>query len=496
MTLPELPASPAHAEGAPPHRGLDHSFLHSLAWTGGVKWLVQILTWVSTLVVARLLTPEDFGIVGSAMIYVGFLGLFADFGVGTSVPIMRDLPEDHLAQLNGAGILFGALAMLLGLAAAWPAGQFFHSTQVPWVLAALSSTLLVSGVRSVPAALLQKALRFRTLALIEATQGVIGAAATVLLALAGWRYWALCLGAIIQSVAYTGLVLVAQPHRRSWPVWRSLDKPLQLNGNILLGQVSWWIYSNADFAIAGRVLGQAVMGSYLLAWEFASLPVEKITNIVGRVTPAYFAALQNDRAGLRRHLLNLTEGIATMTLPASWGIALVAEDFVRVVLGDKWLPAVAPLQILCFYVSLRSVVTLLPQVLTAIGEARWSARVGMMFVAVMPLAFLIGSRWGAVGIATAWLLVYPILTIPYYWRLFRCLELSPRAYFGAIWVPLRGGILMALAVLLVGGRLPADWPLAVVLGSKILIGAVAYAAFGVWPARERIRGLYRAIRER
>ena len=238
------------------------------------------------------------------------------------------------------------------------------------------------------------------------------------------------------------------------------------------------------------------MGTYLLAWEFASLPVEKITNIVGRVTPAYFAALQSDRPGLRRHLLTLTEGIATLTLPASWGLALVAEDFVRLLLGEKWLPSVAPLEILCVYVSLRSVVTLLPQVLAAIGDARWTARVGMAFVVVMPVTFLVASHWGAVGIAMGWLLVYPILTLPYYLRLFHRLELSPLAYFGAIWIPLRGGLLMTLAVILVSRHLPATWPLAVVLGLKILVGAITYTAVSVWPQRERIRGIYQTIRGR
>lgn len=475
-------------------RTTDRALLTGIAWTGGVKWVVQILTWTSTLVVARLITPEDFGIVGSAALYLGLMSLLADFGVGMAVLTMRDIPETLTAQLNGAGLLFGAFAMAVGLASAWPLGMFFRSSEVAWVLAAMSATLLVSGLRSVPMALLQRSLRFRTVALIEAAQGLVGSLTTIFLALAGWGYWALAAGAIIQATAYAGFVLHVRPTARAWPRFREIKEPLRLSAHVLTSGLSWWIYSNADFAIAGRMLGQRVMGGYLLAWEFASLPVEKITNIVTRVTPAIFSALQHDVPGLRRQFLTLTEGIAMLTLPASWGLALVADDFVRFALGDQWLGAIAPLQILCAYISFRSVVTLLSQVLLVTGDSRLNARMGIVFMLVMPAAFLIGSRWGTAGIAMAWVLVYPFLTIPIYRRVFLRLELTVGAYLHAVRRPLIGSVVMVAAVLLLTGALPAGTSLLISLVLKIGVGAIVYVTVSVWPQRVRLMGILRSLR--
>lgn len=475
-------------------RTIDRSLLTGIAWTGGVKWLVQIFTWTSTLIVARLITPEDFGIVGSAALYLGLMTLLADFGVGMAVLTIRDISDELVAQLNGAGVLFGAFAMAVGVASAWPLGRFFRSTEVSWVLAAMSATLLVSGLRSVPMALLQRSLRFRAVALIEAAQGLVGSLTTIFLARAGWGYWALAAGAIVQATAYAGFVLHVQPTARAWPRFREIKEPLRLSTHVLTSGLSWWIYSNADFAIAGRVLGQRVMGGYLLAWEFASLPVEKITNIVTRVTPAIFSALQNDRPGLRRQLLTLTEGIAMLTLPASWGLALVADDFVRFALGAQWVGAIAPLQILCAYVSLRSVVTLLSQLLLVTGDSRLNARMGIVFVLVMPTAFFIGSMWGTVGIAMAWVLVYPFLTIPIYRRVFLRLDLSLGAYLRAVRTPLIGSGAMIAAVLLVAEGMPSGTSLLLSLIAKIVVGAAVYVAVAVWPQRNRLRGILRSLR--
>src|SRR5262249_41782766 len=144
------------------------------------------------------------------------------------------------------------------------------------------------------------------------------------------------------------------------PRWREIREPMRYSTRILTGNLSWWAYSNADFVVAGRFLGKGPLGAYSLAWTVASMPIDRITGIVTKVTPAYFSALQHDNRALRRQLLMLTEAIAMLTLPASLGMALVASDFIHAALGDQWVDAIVPLQLLCLYASLRSITTLLP----------------------------------------------------------------------------------------------------------------------------------------
>jgi len=108
-------------------RALDRSLLNGIAWTSGAKWASQLLTWASTLVVARLLSPEDYGLVGMASIYLGVITLLSEFGLGSAVVTLRELSEEQVAQINSVSLLFGLASFALSCAAAVPLGHFFHA---------------------------------------------------------------------------------------------------------------------------------------------------------------------------------------------------------------------------------------------------------------------------------------------------------------------------------------------------------------------------------
>src|SRR5690606_13550615 len=225
---------------------VDRSLVRGIAWTGSVKWTVQVLSWASTLVIVRHVSPSDYGIVGSATLYLGLLTLVADFGIAAAVIRLRDLAQDLLEQLHGAATALGALGTLVGLAISVPLGWFFKSPPLPAVVATLSATLLVAGLRTVPLAVMQRDLRFRAIAFIEAGQAVIGAVVTVTRAVLGWGYWALAAGSLVQAAVFTLLTLRAQPLGLHPPRVAELRAPLTITKHVLVGPLSWWTYSNAD----------------------------------------------------------------------------------------------------------------------------------------------------------------------------------------------------------------------------------------------------------
>src|SRR5208282_5331327 len=153
--------------------------------------------------------------------------------------------------------------------------------------------------------------------------------------------------------------------------------------------------------VAGRVLGRDPLGAYTVAWNLASASIEKVTDLIGRVIPTFISEAKKDAGSLRRYLRDLTEGISLITFPATLGLALVSRDFILLALGTKWAGAVVPLQLLALYASIRSITILLAPVMNAV-DVRWGARYGLLFVVVFPTAFYVGSRWGTVGIASAW----------------------------------------------------------------------------------------------
>ncbi|MBK6843381.1 MAG: oligosaccharide flippase family protein [Gemmatimonadetes bacterium] len=223
---------------------------------------------------------------------------------------------------------------------------------------------------------------------------------------------------------------------------------------MLISRLAWYLYSNADFAVAGLVFGKTVLGAYTLAWQFASIPIDKISAMIARVTPAYFAAAQDDDPTMRSILLNITEALAFLTLPATFGLALVAPEFVRLILGPEWSAAIVPLQLLSIYASYRSLVTVLPQVLTVKGDTRWTMWLGVWTAIALPIGFLIGSRVGPGGIAAAWILVYPLFTMPLYRRTFAAIGLTREPYLRVLWPSLRGALAMSAAVLAARVLLP------------------------------------------
>src|SRR3989454_11636004 len=166
MGRQSVAALTAH-EPAADIRTLDRSLVQGIAWTSGAKWAGQLLGWASTLIVARLLTPADYGLVGMASIYLGLITLVSEFGLGSTVITLRDLSEHQVAQLNGLSVLFGVASFAASCAAAVPLGRFFHAPQLPAVVVVMSTAFVVTAFKTVPFSLLQRELRFRALAIVE-----------------------------------------------------------------------------------------------------------------------------------------------------------------------------------------------------------------------------------------------------------------------------------------------------------------------------------------
>ncbi|HEX6879417.1 MAG TPA: lipopolysaccharide biosynthesis protein [Terriglobales bacterium] len=465
-----------------------------MAWTGAAKWGTQGVSWVSTVIVARLLTPGDFGLVNMATVYLGFLTLVSEFGVGAAVVSLRDLDDDQIAQLNTFSILLGISCFVLSCAAAVPLGLFFKAPQLPLALAVMSVSFLINAFQSVPMALLQKEMCFKLLSIIDAVRAIFLAGVTIALAFAGFGYWTLIYGSLVSAAIATGLTVLRRPHRFAGLRGDSLKHALAFSWRVLVSRLAWYGYSNSDFVVAGKTLGQAALGGYSLAWNIATMPVEKITAMIGGVTPAFFSSIQKDRAALQKYFLNITEGIALLTFPAAFGLALVAGPFVTVLLGPKWLSVIVPLELLSLYVSVRSLAPILPQILTVTGGTRFGMWSSLLNLVLFPPAFYIGSRWGATGIAVAWILVYPIANIPLYWRVFKTLDLGFGAYLKVLRPTAFACAIMSAGVLLERRYLPEHWPAIWNLALLVLTGALLYVA-SIWLFfRDRIIAIYRRLR--
>jgi O-antigen/teichoic acid export membrane protein len=469
--------------------------LHGIAWTGVAKWTGQLLAWASALIVARLLTPEDYGLVGMASLYLGLITLVSEFGLGATVIQLRDLRDEQIAQLNGLALLVGLASFGVGCAAALPLGRFFHAPQLPAVVMAMSAVFVITAFKTVPFALLQRDMRFGALAAIETGRALLLAVLMIAFALLGWRYWTLVIGGVVSSVLSTGATLVLRHLPFAWPRRQSLADAMTFSGQVLIGRLSWYWYSNADFLMAGRVLGKAALGLYQVGWNLANVPIDKITSLVGEVTPSVFSAVQKDHAALRRYLLSVTEALALLTFPASLGMALVAPDFVLLALGRNWEGAIVPLQLLALSTGFRAVTPLLPQVLYAVGQSRVVMVYGVLCSVVLPTGFyLLATRWGAVGLALVWVFVFPLLVLPAYQRVLEMIDLSTGEYLRALWPAASASLLMGAAVLAVKFAVAERVSQAVSFTAQVVAGVVMYSLLCFALHRARLASFARFVR--
>ena len=475
-------------------RNLDTVFVRGVAWTATVKWITQLLTWGTTVVVARLLVPSDYGLIGMATIYIDLIVLFSEFGIGTTIVTIRDLSEDQISQLNTTALFLGFLGFLVSASAAIPLGKFYRAPNLPLVVVVLSGGFVASGFRTVPYSLLQKELRFKLLAVIEGAQGIVQALVTLILAFLGFGYWALVLGILSFTLTSTGLVLIRRRHSYALPKYASIRKAIHYSRHILIGRLCWASYTDSDFIIAGRVLGEAPLGAYTLAWTLAHAPIEKLTTLINRVAPSVFATIQTDPRALRRYIRNITGGMALIIFPATVGLALVAPEFVPLVLGSKWSGVVAPLELLALHALIRSNVILLTPLLNVIGEERlvmWNSVVGLF---VLPASFFIGSRWGTVGIAAGWVVIYPMIQFPLFVRMFRRIHLPGSEYLRALWPAISGCAAMTISIEVVKSISREVWPLYSRLSLEIFIGVVTYGMVLVVFHRDRLQVIRQFIR--
>ena len=464
----------------------DRSLAGSLAWKAVADWASQILSWASFLIVVRLLAPADFGVVAMAMAVLPYLRCVGDFGVTRVIINFPDLSDEQIGQLHTFSSALGVACFSLAAAASYPIALFFRTPKLAGVVTAASFALVLWGLRAVPEGLLTRELKFRLVSIFDAVNAIIAAVVTLALAYFGYGYWALVFGNIAGIAVRTVMILVARPQRFAFPRIAEIRQQLQFGWHLLVSLVAMNSYQTLDNVTVGRVLGRSALGFYGMAWNLANVPLEKITSLVTTVIPSYLALVQKQPEEIRRYLGKLTEAMSLITFPATIGLGLVARELVPVAFGHKWDSAVPPLQILSMYAAFRSIVALLPKVLTAVGNPRFVMWCDLLAVCTLPIAFVAGSHWGTAGVALGWVVAYPVVALPLYWKTFTTIGMKASEYISAVRPAIDGSAFMIAVVLLLKWKMPVATPLVVQLAAEIVAGAIIYVTIEFLFYRQRI----------
>ncbi len=482
------------SDATPAGGHLDRQLFAGIAWTALLRWIAQAISWFCTFYAAHRLTPGDYGVVAMAAVPIGLFRTVEDFGLDIVLVQDRNLSREQLSRLAGLAIGLGLTLCLVFLAAARPIAAFNHEPAVAGLVAALSVTFLLDSLQVLPRATLQRELRFRTLAVVLATQFIVTSAALVTCATLGLGHWSLVLNSLVGGITVTLILIRLAPYPVAWPrEISSLARPILSGWRILVSRAGWYGYSNADQLLIGRVLGKEPLGAYSFAMTFAALPTQEVTSVVGRVVPGVFSEVQSVRAELRRYFLLLTEAMTYLAFPAAIGLALTADSVVAIALGAKYGAVVAPLRVLCIYYAFYSAQVLVSHVLMWTGNFRAHMWFTALALVGLVAGFAVSVHWGIVAVAWSWVVVFPLVNLPPLALAVRLLELPPRRFLGALVPATLGCLVMAAIVTLVQGSLSADLGAVPKLVVEVLVGATAYVAFVAVVYHRRVTEILRTV---
>jgi teichuronic acid exporter len=469
--------------------------LAGFGWLAGANFLGQLVTWVMTIVVMRLLSPADYGLLAMASIFVAFLLMLAAAGLGPAIVQSISIDERKLRQLFGLITIVNALLCLTLFMVAPLIAKFFDEPRLTDVIRVLSLQFIIAGFAVIPEALLARAMKFKARAIVDLTANVAGGITSLVLAYAGYGVWSLVAGSTVSvTVKSVGLNIVAPYLQRPILSISGLAPMLAYGGNVTASKLLWFFYSQADMFIAGKLLGKEILGFYSVAMHLASLPVQKLSGMLNQVAFPAFAQIQQDPVQVAHHALKALRILSFFAFPVLWGISSVAPELVRLVLGAKWELAILPLQILPIVMPFRMISNFLPAAVDAVGRPDISVKNLITASVIMPLSFLFGSQFGIIGLCLAWVIAFPIVFLTNLSRSLPALGLGMQPLLATIVRPVLASGTMYGVVLTVASILPADIGSALKLALMIGSGAIAYGALALFTNMSGSREVLQLVR--
>jgi len=447
----------------------------SLLWQGSASVVSQLISWLATLVVIRLLSPADYGLVAMAGLSIGFLMLIGDLGVGPVVVQAPTLKGPQLQALFGVALWAYLAGAIAAFATAPAVAAFFAEPKLVPIVRTLSLSFVFAGLYAVPQALALRTLEFDRKAKIDVLATLISSIAALALALSGWGAWSLVVAGVatqaFKAIAFQILYPCLFPPFPSLAVVRDMA---HFGGLITVDRILWFGYTNLDIAIAGRALGGAMVGLYSVALSLASIPFDKVMSIVTQVSFSAFSRTQDDRESLRGGMLQALEAVSLLAFPTFFGMAVVAPEALDVFVGPKWADAVLPFQLLCLALPFRSLGLLFAPVLFGTGRPRIAVENNALTLVSVAVALIVAVHWGVVGLCVGWLVGYiPVFCVTAY-RTLATLEMAVGRVIVVVGLPLAATLAMSAGVVEARILLKEALPPVVALGTLSLLGAVIY----------------------
>jgi O-antigen/teichoic acid export membrane protein len=450
----------------------------------------------SLMVLARLLDPKDFGLVGMVTAFTGVLNLFRDFGLSTATVQRVEVTDEQVSTLFWINSAVGATLWLVLAAVSPLVAWFYREPRLLWVTIVLAIGFFFNAVGVQHSAMLQRQMRFTALAIIDIVALLVSITVGIGMALRGFKYWALVAMTVTPPLVSTILLwlttkwIPGAPRRRV-----GVHSMIRFGGTITLNGLVVYIAYNFEKVLLGRFWGAEAVGIYGRAYQLINIPTENVNSAAGEVAFSVLARVQSDIDRFRNYFLKGYSLVLAVTVPITIACALLGNDLIAVVLGPKWKEVVPIFRLLAPTILIFAMINPFAWLLFSLGKVRRSLTIALVIAPLAITAYVIGLPYGPKGVALAYSTAMTIWLIPH---ILWCIHGTPISVRDILDVVKRPVLSVCVAATLAFGVQLRYGPLLssltrLVLGCGILFGVYSLMLLYVMGQRafyvDLIRGL-------
>lgn len=428
-----------------------------MATAGGIEFAVRL---AATLILARILAPEDFGLVAMVMAITSLVESVKDLGLGTATVQRKDITHREISSLFWINVTVGGILALVFLAISPAISWFYGDGRLIAITLPLATTLLWGGMAVQHEALLNRQMKQGPLAFIRLFSTVLSSCLGIALAYGGLGYWAL----IVREVARSFIYLLGVWWFCGWtPAFTC--RPKEVRGFLSFGQdltvtnLVISIISKIDGVLVGKFFGPIALGAYRQAQNLIMTPIEQFNAPIFSVAQPGLSQLQADPDRYRVYYQRVVGFVALVTMPLGVFVAAYPEEITLLVLGEKWLQAAPFLGVFAIASSVRPTIATSAIVLVTLGRSRVLLGLGLVHTLVLAILMIAGLPWGALGIAVA-LVATSVVTAPL--KLYYSFKASPvtlGSFWSAIRMSMASSVFMGVSLIAFRFMVPIEYPL-------------------------------------
>lgn len=469
-----------------------------VAWTAIGKGFTQGGGFITGIVLARLLPPRDFGLIGMVTVLTGFVAIFSDLGFSQSLIQAERVSDDDSTTVFWSNLVLGSLICGALIVGAPVVADFYDQPPLRDLTIVLAASFVLGPLGSVANALLIRGLRFQALAVADTAAFVASTAVGLGAAFAGYGVWALVAQTLVKTGATSALVWwMARWAPNGSFRWSSVQKlskfSLNLTGFTL---VNYWARQGDDILI-GKFLGASPLGLYSRAYQTMMLPVQEISGVLSRVMFPVLSTLQGDHAAFRRTYLTTIGLISLLTFPIMTLVGTAARPLIETLYGQSWEGAIHAMAVLAPAGAFQSIGTTVGWIYLATGRTDVMMKWGLFGSTCLIISIVIGVWLGSIlTVAASYTVCVLVLAVPQMWVAGSLISLSPRRILGAAAWPAAFAVVAGAASLMVEFATEEMLSAPVRLGLQVLTTAVVYTGLTLLVRPRQYRELRGYLLER